>query len=192
MMMKGLEAGGLDAAYRQSREKMREHFADKHYDPNIGGLYELEQQDYINPEFPRQFDGKLIKGLNFCVPRMNVMKNGIRVVFMRRDAEEIRQSFDAFFDRSLQATNKMLNRRMERIVEQINNRRDVKSCNVLWYRDVVEDPGPYFTELHNDGWPIDVDAAKNTVDPNYCRYKIEKLIPGISDFSITGGSEKWA
>ena len=64
MMMRALEAGGMNAAYRISREKMREHYADEFYDPNIGGLYELERKDYQSFYFPRQFEGKLIKALN--------------------------------------------------------------------------------------------------------------------------------
>ena len=64
MMMKALEAGGLDACYKQSREEMKNRYADEHYDPNIGGLYELERKDYQKPNFPRDYEGKLIKCLN--------------------------------------------------------------------------------------------------------------------------------
>ena len=45
MMMKALEAGGLEAAYQQSREAMRKRYADEHYDPNVGGRYELRRRD---------------------------------------------------------------------------------------------------------------------------------------------------
>ena len=58
MMMKALEAGGLEACYRQSREEMRLRFADEHYDPNVGGLYELEREDYREKGFPRKYEGK--------------------------------------------------------------------------------------------------------------------------------------
>ncbi|MHC4070318.1 MAG: hypothetical protein ACYSR8_12230, partial [Planctomycetota bacterium] len=76
MMMRALEAGGLKAEYKQSRETMRKHYADEYYDPNIGGLYELERRDYAKPDFPLPYDGKLIKGLMRCVPAMNVMEDG--------------------------------------------------------------------------------------------------------------------
>ena len=99
MMMKALEAGGMDACYRQSRDEMKNRFADEHYDPNIGGLYELERGDYQKPDFPKGYEGKLIKALNQGIPKMAVMPE-IRAVFMRRDAEEIRQSYMPFLGRN--------------------------------------------------------------------------------------------
>ena len=63
MMMKALEAGGMDASYKQSRDVMKDHYADEYYNPNIGGLYELEKQDYQKWDFPRDYEGKLIKAL---------------------------------------------------------------------------------------------------------------------------------
>ena len=178
MMMAALEVGGMDAEYRQSRDVMKNHFADEHYDPNVGGLYELEGKDYKAPDFPKQYDGKLIKGLNACIVRMAVMKNGIQVVFMRRDAEEIRQSFDAFFGRQLNSIDR-INSQMELFIERILNRRDVKTCHVFWYREVVEQPLHHFKILADAGWPIDPQKASDVVDPKYCRFKLENLTVGV-------------
>lgn len=177
MMMRALEASGLDACYQQSRDVMKNRFADSHYDPNVGGLYELEKRDYKCLDFPRQFEGRLIKGLNMCVVTMNIMSD-IKVVFMRRDSEEIRQSYDAFFDKQLGAIGN-LNKRMAGIIERIENRRDVSSLNVFWYRDVVDDPHTYFQILQRNGWPIDVIKAASVVDPHYCRFRLENLTVGI-------------
>lgn len=178
MMMKALEAGGLDAIYRQSREVMKKRFADEHYDPNIGGLYELDKKDYMEFGFPEKQEGKLIKVLNLGVPRMAVMQEGIRVVFMRRDTEEIRQSYDAFFSRQLQNIGNH-ERNMQDIKVRILNRKDVISFHEFWYRQVVEDPLKYFAILKDAGWPINVDKAVETVDPQYCRFKLENLDIGI-------------
>ncbi len=178
MMMRALEAGGLDAEYQQSREEMRERFADDHYDPNIGGLYELEKKDYKKPNFPRDYEGKLIKCLNQGVSRMRPMENGIRVVFMRRDREEIRQSYLAFFDKNLRIGRNFQDR-MDMTVEMIKNRKDVLSCHEFWYRDVVKEPEKHFQELKDSGWEIDVEKATKVVDPKYCRYKKEELTEGI-------------
>ena len=178
MMMKALESGGMNVEYKQSRDEMKTRFADAHYDPNIGGLYELEHQDYQEIGFPNKYKGKLIKALNGGVPRMDVMNDGIRVIFMRRDPEEIRQSYDAFFKTQLRSIND-LDERMERIIDTINNRKDVLSMNVLWYRDVVENPRKYFQILKDNGWPIDVDECVKVVDPQYCRYKLENLTVGV-------------
>lgn len=177
MMMKALEAGGMEACYRQSREKMKQKFADEHYDPNVGGLYELEQKDYKKIDFPKGYEGKLIKGLNMCVPRMNIMSDGIRVVFMRRDSEEIRQSYNAFFDADMNV--KGLDEKMENIIERIKNRKDVRSVNVLWYHDVIKNPQDTFKILQQASWPIDVQKCVKVVDPRYYRFKKEKLTIGI-------------
>lgn len=181
MMMRALEAGGLEAEYQQSREEMRKRFADDKYDPNIGGLYELERKDYQKLNFPRDYEGKLIKALNNGVSNMSVMPNGIRVVFMRRDPEEIRQSYGAFFDNQLRAVQNrdLFNKRMEKIIEQIKNRKDVLSCNVFWYRKVVESPKKHFQILKDNSWNINIDKCVEVVDPKYCRFKKEELSEGV-------------
>ena len=177
MMMRALEAGGMDACYKQSREVMRKRFADEHYDPNVGGLYELERKDYREPGFPRKYRGKLIKALGMGVPGMAVMP-AIRVVFMRRDPEEIRQSYAAFFGQDLQGID-TLNNRMQDVLERIRNRRDVISMHVFWYRQVLHWPLHNFTTLQSEGWPIDVTKAVAIVDPDLCRYRHENLTVGV-------------
>ena len=177
MMMRALEAGGMETAYRADRDKMKNHYADEHYDPNIGGLYELERQDYKNPNFPKDFDGKLIKALNIGVPRMAVMQNGIRVIFMRRNKEEIRQSYGGFFDQQIHVDN--LDERMEKIKEVILNRRDVISFNEFWFREVIDNPYKHFQVLKDAGWPIDVDIASAIPDEKYYRFRLENLTVGI-------------
>jgi hypothetical protein len=178
MMMRALEAGGLDARYRQSRDVMKARFADEHYDPNVGGLYELEPRDYRRPDFPHGYEGTLIKALNLGVPNMAVMPGGIRVVFMRRDTEEVRQSYAAFFDRQLENVDH-LDDRMVDIIARIRNRRDVVSLHVFWYREIIENPRGHFLRLQADGWPIDARAAAAVVDPELCRFRREYLTVGI-------------
>jgi len=177
MMMRALEAGGLDAAYHQSREEMRLRYADAHYDPNVGGLYELAPRQYRQPDFARGYEGRLIKALNMAVPRMAVMPGGIRVVLMRRDCEEVRQSYLAFFGRYLEVDD--LDKRMEGLEQRILNRRDVLSLHVLWYRDVIGSPGLSFAALERGDWPIDVERAAGVVDPALCRYRLERLTVGV-------------
>lgn len=178
MMMKALEAGGMDVCYKQSRDEMKDKFADKSYDPNVGGLYELEREDYQKLDFPVGYQGKLIKALAMGVPRMLPMNDGIRVVFMRRDPEEIRQSFMAFFNKNIDVEN--LDERMEYIIRRIENRKDVKSVDVFWYRKVIESPQKYFVILREHGWDIDIEKASLVVDSKYCRYKAEDLTVGIT------------
>lgn len=178
MMMRALVAGGLDACYRESRDRMKDRHKDQDYDPNKGGLYELEKRDYQRPDFPHGYEGYLIKGLNYCVPRMNVMPAGIRIVFMRRDAEEIRQSYDAFFGRPLRNIEN-LDRNMESVIDRIKNRRDVLSINVFWFRQVVKAPLSHFDQLTRNGWPIDPLVAAGIIDPELCRFRREQLTVGV-------------
>ena len=177
MMMKALEAGGMDAKYKQSRDEMKARFADEFYDPNIGGLYELEREDYQKPDFPKGYEGKMIKALNQGVSRMAVMPE-IRVVFMRRDAEEIRQSYNAFFDQELEMGDNF-QKRMDDTVERIENRKDVKSLDIFWFREVLENPIAHFEILKAHGWDIDVEKAVQVIDPKYCRFKKEILTEGV-------------
>ncbi|MCP4710027.1 MAG: hypothetical protein GY869_15495 [Planctomycetes bacterium] len=157
---------------------MKARFADDHYDPNIGGLFELERGDYRGLGFPQNYDGKLIKALNYGVPRMSVMPDGIRVVFMRRNTEEIRQSYEAFFSKPLRNIEHLERNALDQI-EQIKNRRDVLSFDMFWYRSIVSAPLHHFQELEQSGWPIDAKAAAAVVVPQYCRFKIEELDVGI-------------
>lgn len=178
MMMRALEEGGMDAVYKQSRDVMKNRHADEHYDPNIGGLYELERADYKKPDFPRKYKGKLIKALSRGVPSMAVMKDGIKVIFMRRDKEEIRQSYNAFFGNPLNP-NLNITKHLNDIKERILNRKDIISFDELWFRDVVNNPLLYFKHLKKVGWPIDPDKASSVVDANYLRFKQENLTIGI-------------
>jgi hypothetical protein len=178
MMMKALEAGGLKAEYKQSRDEMKSRFADEKYDPNIGGLYELERKDYLEFGFPKKYKGKLIKALNLGVPRMSVMEKGIRVVFMMRDEEEIRQSYEVLFGKSLQNINHY-KRNMENYIELIKNRKDVISIHIFNYREVIENPLKHFQILKDSGWNINPEECVKIINPKYYRFKKEILTPGI-------------
>lgn len=177
MMMKALEAGGIKAEYKQSRDVMKNHFADENYDPNIGGLYELEKSDYMEFGFPEKYVGKLIKALNSGVPRMAVMP-GIRVVFMMRDQEEIRQSYEAFFNAPLKNMDHY-KKNMIDIIKRIKNRKDLLSIHVFNYREVVEDPLKFFIQLKQAGWPINPENSAAVINKKYCRFKKENLVEGI-------------
>lgn len=177
MMMKALEAGGMTACYRQSRDEMKDRFADAHYDPNVGGLYELERADYMRPDFPRGYEGKLIKALRMGPGRMAVMPGGVKVLFMRRDAEEIRQSYMAFFG-SADWTVEAIESQVQQSLEAIRNRRDTGVMEVP-YRAVVESPVEWFARIRNFGFPIAVDKSAAVVSDQHLRYRRENLEVGI-------------
>lgn len=178
MMMKALEAGGMEACYRQSRDVMKNHYADEFYDPNPTGLYELERRDYAHPEFPRMYAGKLIKALQLGPANMRTCEGGIKVVFMRRIAEESRQSYQAFFGSNPPAAN-VIEARVERSLEAVHNRRDTEVLE-LWYTDVIAQPVIAFTAVR-DFFQVsfDVATAAGLVDPSLYRFRLPELVEGI-------------
>lgn len=146
MMMQALEAGGLEAAYIPR-----------------GGCYELATEDLYAPDFPHQFEGKLIKALDFVVLNMCTMPSGIRIVAMRRQLAEMQQSMRAFLgerDAELQEAVKGFDNKLV----QLQQRKDVLSLDVFWYRDVLERPLEHFELLRSHGWEID--AKRCATIPN--------------------------
>jgi hypothetical protein len=180
MMMKALMAGGMSGEYRESREEMRKRHSDSNYDPNKDGLFELDKEEYHAFGFPNKFEGKLIKVLHYGASRMSVMEQGIRIIYMRRDIEEVRQSFNAFFERQIPPEDMGdVERETEDIIKRLGNRKDVLSLDVFWYREVLKEPMKYFLTLKDHGWPIDVDKSVAVVDPSRIRYKKENLTEGV-------------
>lgn len=176
-MMSALIAGGMAAAYSTDRNKLADSRSDAHYHPNRSGLYEVPLVEYGGVNFPLQYQGKLIKVMSWGLDGMAVNPQGYRVVLMMRDPEEIRQSYEAFFDQPLRVPwFAQYAERMDRAVKMLRNRNDVLSVNVMQYRDLVENPLP---ELAMLDWPIDVKAAAKTIDPLQCRFRRELLTVGI-------------
>lgn len=178
MMMRALEAGGMEACYRVSRDVMKNRYADEHYDPNLGGLYELERKDYAAPDFPAGYEGKLIKALRMGVANMNVMPGGIKCLFMLRDPEEQRQSYMAFFGGQA-PTVEVISQQVERARLGAYNRRDTEVLE-LAYRDVIEVPYQSFERVKAFfGVDLDVAKAAAIVDPELYRYRLEALEVGV-------------
>ncbi len=179
MMMKALEAGGLKAEYKQSRDEMKERYADEHYDPNIGGLYELERKDYQTLNFPYKYRGKLIKCLGMGVAHSDVMPDAqIKVVLMRRDEEEIRQSYEAFFGQPLRHIE--IDKILDKSYRILDSRVDVEVIQ-LEFRDVINSPLETFLHLVDKGWPINPQTAASIIEPKYYRFRKEQLTKGVAD-----------
>lgn len=172
-MMAALIAGGMDAAYSEKRNALANQHADELYHPNRSGLYEVPLSEYDAPGFPLQYDGKLIKVMSWGMRSLAV--HDYRVVLMRRHPEEIRQSYEGFFGRSIKLDD--YDPKMDALEKQLCNRRDVLSVTVIQYRDLVEHPHRELTRLHN--WPIDHDLAAATIDPEQYRFRLERLTVGI-------------
>ena len=180
MMMGALIAGGMEPFFDPSRDRLNEAFGDDEYRPNPA-YYEPTGEQIRTLGFPRQYAGKLLKILYGGVAEMAPLPDGYRVVFMWRDPEEIRQSYEGFFHpRKAPAwLPEGYEERMRLALDHLHNRKDVRSVTELHYRDVVEDPETAFRALRDAGWPVDVVAAAAHVDPSLCRYRLEALEVGI-------------
>jgi len=177
MMMQALEAGGLDAAYDEIRNQMNTKWGDEDYKPNAGGFYELHGKRYAELGFPQKYEGRLIKCLFAGIPKL--AKGNYKIIFMTRDPEEIRQSYEGFFSkpppgRILEKYPKMIG-----YITDIMDVREDMDYILMRYRDVIKNPLGAFQKLKDFGFPIDVKKSASIVDPELCRFKIEELEVGI-------------
>lgn len=177
-MMEALIAGGMSAAWSEDRNRLAEQHADEHYKPNPSGLYEVPLKEYGGVRFPLDYQGKLIKVMLWGLDHLAVNPEGYRVVIMRRDPEEIRQSYEAFFGRKCPALNEYPER-IERAAKILANRGDVVSVTAIDYPYLVDSPEPCLIRLRREGWPIDPLEAAATIDPALYRFRKEQLTVGI-------------
>lgn len=185
MMMKALQAGGLDALYDGEQDEGLARGADDYYALQHGeSVYEPARHRFQEWNWPLAYDGKLMKCLYGGLSQLAVNDSGYRYVFMLRDPEEIRQSDEARMLKKRTKAPAWLNDkeyydRMFLAIDGLNNRMDTKSLAVFRYRELLEDPLAAFHELAVQGWPIDAEKAAAVVDPTMCRFKIEDLTLGV-------------
>lgn len=178
MMMEALIAGGMDADWSKDRNKVADKCADANYHPNENGLYEIDLKEYEQVDFPLKHDGKLIKVMLWGLDNLAV--DEYRVIIMKRDPEEIRQSFEAFTGRKFDHPwLKEYESRIERSFDMLRNRADIHSVLVVDYRRMLDNPEFNFSKIAGLGWPVDHFKAAAAIDPKKCRFKIESLTVGL-------------
>lgn len=179
-MMAALIAGGMQAEWSEKRDKIAENCADKHYHPNPKGLYEINLSEYNELNFPLAYQNKLIKVMVWGLNNLSVNTEGYRIILMKRDKEEIRQSYEAFFGRSLNMPwFTTYEERMIQTAKSLHNRKDVESVNIIEYRDLINNPDSIFFDLINNGWNIDSEKAESIIDVKQYRFRKEQLTEGI-------------
>lgn len=177
-MMAALIAGGMPAAWSEERNRIATAHADEHYSPNKNGLYEISLKEYSGVNFPLAYQGKLIKVMAWGLDGLAVNPEGYRVVIMRRDQEEIRQSYEAFFDSKCPPMTEY-EERITRAWKGLMNRADVREVYVQDYRDLINNPEQTMIAMRSRGWPIDPLEAAATIDPEQYRFRLERLTVGI-------------
>lgn len=174
MMMKCLEAGGMDAAYNPERDEMNKKFGDENYQPNGGGFYELngtEMQKIDN--LYEHFNGKLVKMLRHSIGRLPD-DGEYQIVIMKRHPKEIYYSCEAFFEQPLSKNFIRLYPQLINKIVEIAEEKKMK-YRVIAYRQLIAEPLEHFKLLADDGWPIDPEKAAAIVDPELYRFKRELL-----------------
>jgi hypothetical protein len=166
MMMKALEAGGLEAVYNPSRDKMNDQLGDEYYKINDDGFYELTRAEYMDPAFPENCNGKVVKCLWGGMYRLpaGTMKT---IIFMRRPIAEIAASYEAAFGTPHPRTIPELADELDKIQGILKQRRDV-NLKVAQYHDVIKSPLKVFKGLR---LPIDARKAAAIVNPDKYRHR---------------------
>ncbi len=178
MMMDCLSAGGLAPAFDPARDRVAEFHSDEDYHPNPNGMFELGGT--LGPDFPLQYQGRLIKVMQWHLPFIAANQMGYRIVLMHRDPTEIRQSYEAFFDRPIPNAGRWVEsyeKRFNQLLHHMRNRKDIVTLDVLNYREVIGDAFAAFRQLANSGWPIDTFLSTTRVDKSLCRFRVELLDP---------------
>lgn len=169
MMMRCLEAGGLDAAYDSHQEPLNVQFGDGDYLPNGDGFYALEE-NFRDPAFYHRYEGRLVKVPWRDLPYLT--SGDYRVVFMMREPVEISASMERFGlswgpERVLAETCYL--GAVNTLLGQLRARGDM-DVTALDYASVVANPGNQFDAL---GWPIDPVKAAGVVDESLHRFRLE-------------------
>lgn len=180
MMMQCLEAGGMDSVVREERDsQIQRNLGDKNYSVNEGGIRELSKDDYkaISANLD-DYRGKLIKCMNNGPLHINPGVADLVIVFMRRDPEEIRQSWLGLYGKphKFGDTAEEIEETILAFQDMLLNRRDVKQFQECWYRELVGNP---LVELRELDWPFAQLPASQIVNPTLCRYKLEDLEVGM-------------
>ncbi len=176
MMMRALAEGGLTPVINKNRDIMNLQWGDADYTPNESGFYELSHAQYNELGFPARYEGRLIKVLFGGIPKL--CAGDYKIVFMLRDPEEIRQSYEAFFGRQAPSVLEEYHKLIDYCLGILEVRKDCQ-YEVIEYKDVVANPLHFFYKLSASGWKIDPIKASTVVDPSLFRFRRERLVEGI-------------
>ena len=174
MMIRCLEAGGMDAAYDQSQEHLNVVSTDNGYVPNQNGFYALDE-DFRRPDLAQKYAGKALK-LPFR-DLTSLPAARYKLLFIKRNPDSIRASMAAFSPYISWEEDSMVLEFYDEVVgtilAQLQARGDIDII-VMNYEDIVSQPAWAFQTLQSRGWPLDPAAAAATVDPTLHHFRLEE------------------
>ncbi len=172
MMMRALEAGGLELAFDPACDLNADVQERDGYHPAEDGLYELPMPVQLTDGFPGpEYEGKCLK--SFCPPwgpLTHLIGGDYRVVWMHRDSTARWKSFAKFYGKfSVGMMDSGAFATIAKVKDMavgagwfvVNARADMEVVR-LNYKDVLSAPLKAFESL---GWPIDALKASKVVDP---------------------------
>lgn len=184
MLMRSLEAGGLPPKTSEVRNGFASRVSDESYQLNPGrDLYELTAQELALPWTYQ--DGVVIKVVAPLVSRIPKLPQETRVVFMWRNAEEVRQSYNAMMEPARNRRGQPQIRETTAADVEAVQRWAVRFLREHYqviefeYREVLTNPLPHFQILARNGWPIDAEKSAAVPDPSYQRFKAENITEGL-------------
>ena len=193
MMMRALEAGGMSVRTNKQWNVFAENLSDESYRINPNGeLYELHPRQVALPW--TYVGNSVVKVVAMLVGRIPDISPDTRVVFMWRDPEEVRQSFNAIMEKMRTASEQyamqlqypgpgngdLSTREVEDIQEwAVSFLRRKFQVTELDYRELLKTPITHFEILRRNGWPIDPARSATVPDESLHRFRKENLTEGV-------------
>lgn len=176
MMMSCLEAGGLQVVKSPDRDRLNDNHSDEFYRPNPVSLYEPDQREIGKWDWPRKHDGCVLKVVCPWIRQLAV--HDYRVIWMDRDSEEIRQSYEGAFGGKLTIEN--IETAQKEGLSHFTNRKDVKQIIRVPYAEMIADPDKWLFRIETTiGRLLDRASAAAVVNQDLYRFRLERLTPGI-------------
>lgn len=170
MMMKMLEAGGIPPLQDNIRT------ADE---DNPKGYYEFERVKKLPKDtaWLPEAKGKAVKIIALLLTKLPLKGYRYKVLFMRRDIEEILASQKRMLVRRGEATDKVSDEEMittyHRHLSEVLSFLDANPCFTVFfvnYNDLMRDPADWIPRINAFvGGKLDEEAMKAVVDPNLYR-----------------------
>lgn len=184
MMMKSLNAGGVEAVYSRSKDQiLNNRFNRDDYAPNPDGFFELGPKEFNADGFPEVYSGKLIKALHWRLKSLPPFD--YKIIFMKRDPVEIEVSYLKMFQKRPPFVLYKYEALLGEICQMMDSRTDMDYL-IVEHRDVIENPNSVFQRIQKSGWPLtDTEKAVSAIRPSLYRSKKEDLnsvrqeIPGL-------------
>jgi len=177
----GFRSRGIPSYWSRERDHaMNTKHGDKEFKPNES-YREVPLWEYDQPNFPKKYDGGLIKVMSWGLHKICDMPH--RIIFMMRDPMKIADSYERSFGEPLCETidgicapvedledygfdswSKIYCSRVKQIVRQARSRKGCLSITPINYNKLLLNPNKYLKKIQNNGWPID-EMAERVINP---------------------------